>query len=351
VLFDSPNSWFMTNWMSYMQVVDPELTQIRKIAKKSPDNIPAQRFVMDISSDSEKEKMTVFYGTLFTKTGNSDFKYLEIRAMGDSPEQDSAFVRASRKHPENGWLNFAAGYVFSRDGNWKLADEHYSKIINGSQSTREIVALDYVKIRRLQCALTNSPFVNSNYYLNSHIEYQLRLDAGDQTNITEPYEMIPYYLSLENYDTVQDLLPTLPIESQGHYLWFLAASQPDNQGAFDEAVNTDHKVSINGSNCTIALAVMASRKYDYSETKELLETLMTEEDIASTLAFVKAIQNKNLSAARKIIKSASSYQVSTTFKLIACIMLKEKVPQDWYRHVNSLLFVSEKPYLGYCLNR
>ena len=163
--------------------------------------------------------------------------------------------------------------------------------------------------------------------------------------------MIPYYLSLENYDTVQDLLPTLPIENQGHYLWFLAASQPDNQGAFDEAVNTDHKVSINGSNCTIALAVMASRKYDYSETKELLETLMTEEDIASTLAFVKAIQNKNLSAARKIIKSASSYQVSTTFKLIACIMLKEKVPQDWYRHVNSLLFVSEKPYLGYCLNR
>ena len=258
-------------------------------------------------------------------------------------------VQASKKYPENGWLNLAAGYLFARDENWKLADEHYSKIMNGSQNVREIVVSDYVKIHRLQCELTNSPFVNSNYYLHEQIEYQLRLDAGDQTITSQEGEMIPYYLSLEKYDMVRDLLPTLPVESQGHYLWMLAASQPDNQAAFDEAMNLDQNVSINAINYPIALALMASRNNDYSELEEFLTRVMTERDIASMLAFVNAIQTKNMSSARGIIDNVSNYQIGTNLKLIACIMMKERVPQDWWRQVNSLLFVSDKPYIGYCI--
>ncbi|PHR37123.1 MAG: hypothetical protein COA38_00085 [Fluviicola sp.] len=349
VQFDSPNSQYMANWLSMMLTFDPELIQIQKVARKSRENIPAQRILMDAASESEKENLNVLYKKLFAKTGNPDFKYLEIRALEDSPEQDVAFVQASKKYPENGWLNLAAGYLFARDENWKLADEHYSKIINGSQNVREIVVLDYVKIHRLQCELTNSPFVNSNYYLHEQIEYQLRLDAGDQTITSQEGEMIPYYLSLEKYDMVRDLLPTLPVESQGHYLWMLAASQPDNQAAFDEAMNLDQNVSINAINYPIALALMASRNNDYSELEEFLSRVMTERDIASMLAFVNAIQTKNMSSARGIIDNVSNYQIGTNLKLIACIMMKEKVPQDWWRQVNSLLFVSDKPYIGYCI--
>lgn len=350
VRFDDPFSPYMTKWMTLNGSFDPEMLEIKKIAKNSPENIPAQRIVMDLADDAEKKEIHEFNKGLFAQTGNPDFKYLSIRAMEDSPEQDLAFTEAIKEHPKNGWLNLAAAYVNARDENWALADKQYSNLIEYAPNMGSMIYMDYIRVHKLHCESNNAPFIKTSMYFDSQAEYFLRIEDGDQTIIDSEIEMIPYYISLQKFDKVNRMVEEFTVEEQGHYLWMLAASQPKNQEAFEKATKVDSKTLTNTNDYLIALGVLASRNEDFAHLEELMLAFSTEEVVTSIMDFTKAIQNKNISAANKIIDDSENYMVNTELKLIACIIMKEKVPLDWYRQVNSILFHSEKPYIGYCIN-
>ena len=49
---------------------------------------------------------------------DADWRYIDVRAMPDGPEQDQAFLDEHRRWPDNVWLSNAAGYVYAKRGDW-----------------------------------------------------------------------------------------------------------------------------------------------------------------------------------------------------------------------------------------
>lgn len=308
--------------------------------KMYPDETATHRFLMNWSGEEEKIRMVDRYAEKYKRTKNSDYLYLSIRAMNDGQEQDDRFVQAYKMYSDNQWLALASGVVHANHEDWKASIEAFEGIDSNTPMYQS--ACDtYTRVRRMQSSLDG----NTNWRTQAGCENTGFLHNIETGVAVDSYFELNRNLMDGDMEAVKHEMSKFSLDEIGSVRAFVAASLPKDDPFIDEVLADDLRFAIPRNLPTIIGLKIRARKETGQAVDQLsLESIMLPKEAKRFKEYVQHIEASDLNAAIELLEQEESFAFRAHMKVIACIAMEDKVPDAWFKEVNSLLFFYERPY-------
>jgi len=341
--WDNKNSKYFQLWLAYASALDDGLDIVRERIKTEPRLVPLLRMEQSLTEGSEHEEVCQRHAALSAQDpDNADFKYLAIRCMPDSPEQDSAFLQGFKTWPDHAWFSLAVAYHESLAGSWEASIEDYLNAVKAYRPLKAYLSEDLLRLHRVT-DYTSDLDVNRLAKLNSQVYYNLALESGDEFKGSALYA----YSLLKKGDFEDALTAASGDEQiQKRISMFVAASSGATREQIDQALYTEYEFQSDESLTWAVWGLSLREGGDGAELEEVLRAFNNNytEQIFRFMAALKS-NKENLNDSEKRLNGLEPLARAYAYSA-ACVYLQNKCPGDWMKQANSLLFVHERPYLA-----
>ncbi len=345
--WDSPEGIHAGGWLSMASTIPEARELLHFRLNKFQDDVAAWRILMDLSSGDEKNGLRNTFEEKYRKTGKSEYLYLSLRILEDGPEQDSAFVEAHKKYPNDPWLAQAYGYLRASDDKWDEALRAYRRAEELSKPVGKMIGEMLFRIERRQGVNFNS-LVLGRFESNPRIDYAYNLEHGNPNYVDRNSDIFFYYLNSGDLVSARGVLERTGRENRPFYLWYYAASVGAEEEYVREALASDLNTTVHGGNVASMVGLMARKNQLTEQTLERFGAFysLDKTDLEIFGNFVTAVSSNKLSEADRILSSVDHFLIRAVYKEVGCVILGEEAPETWVFDVHKLLFADERPWVG-----
>lgn len=342
------DKWF-NMWLGIAARHPGGINMIKERLKHHPMEVSSVRWVLDIGSPDEvKEMSSKIRSAAKRAPENPNLYYLNTRILPDDVEQDSAFLRGTEKWPTNGWLAMASAYVYASQEKWQKALDQFTTVAQELPAFRENIAIDMERIfKRLNADIfeEENKLMRHAMDQSSNIDYYRWLEQDMPTDQTDVTDVAYCFLANGELDKAMNHLKQLNALDQS-FLWYIAASSNAPEDVVSKMLEIKPSNSIDLDLLPIVIGFRAKHNQDISELTEALATSLGLKDVTSLNEFIAFVKAGKIGQANKNLKKGGFY-IKMMKELIAGIILEKETPHSWRRNINSLVFITEKPYLDF----
>ena len=306
-----------------------------------PKDILLLRFEQDSSEGEKHEAVCARQRTLAeTEPANAGLQYLRIRCMPDDQQQNTQFIAAQEKWPDNPWLSLAAGATYAERGDYLQAQPKYEHARKRLIAMRRYLSLDVARLRRLNSADGNLDFAD--LAANSdQLSMFLMIETGRDTAGTalEPYH------SLARGDLDAAMLQAKKLNDGSERVLRLAAASEGATRAMIEAALALPLGDTEDFGTAIAMYGVAARhQRDTSAYLAHLEKMMGSQG-KPVLTFLESVRAGADPEQSRATLPQSDFSVRLQAIQAAVIMLGPRAPPAWRKEASRGLFVGERGYM------
>jgi len=259
--------------------------------------------------------------------------------MEDGLVQDATFLSGLQKFPDDGWLNYAAGYLHSKNWDGQKAYDAYDKVYKSDTGLEAHGAIQMIRLGRLLNDQGKDVSTEIQMEESQIFDYYAsQVDGVDEGGIDNVYTQL--YKG--------DVPTASSIAAQGgddfaSVKVLIGASD----GAPDEMVETalDQNIDNLTDEAFVSFIGLKFRSdMSIEEHTQKIEGLFPEEEDVSVIEFIDAVKNANYTRAEQILKS-SSLKTQGSLATLAYLMKGKRIPKLWTQLAKAVLYPSERPYI------
>lgn len=344
VRFDEEASPVFARWLALASSHPEARPVLLERAARTPRAVILQRAVQDALVGDEKRAWCARIQAEAAALGDDgDLQYLAIRCQADGPEQEAAFRRAYERHPQNGWLAYAAAPAYAAEHEWPRALEAY-RAVSQAPSLAPLwsgAALEAVRTHRAATALGASvtpPPSMRGATLPSEPLGLVRLLEGPPSRDEAP--VVGALRALAKGELEVAVTRADP-ENRPMMLILAAASDGCPARLVEEALALPAS-EVDGTSA-MHLAALALR--EGRSGKELLARSGLDEAMVDRLA--SSLVPDRLHREPKALEAlASGLPLPLQGQLLAMgtVVLGAEAPEQWRAQAKAMLFPFERPY-------
>lgn len=334
--WDPPGSPHIIEWLSIAQHLEMgDLIDQRVV--QYPEETASIRLAMDRSEVKKNEICDRYQQKAIESPENSTYYYIATRCMPSGTARDQAFLKGVQKWQEDGWLNYAAGYLYTRAWKWQEALDAYELVHQSEIGLHEQAALNVIRLERLledQSEGSNIGITLQSPFLNY---YSSQIDGKDEGG----FDNIFTQLNIGALDIASELAQKVEGDV-GNQLVMIGASD----GATDKMIETGlaQKAENLTDEAFLSFIGLRLRKnMSISDYEERINQLFITEEL-SVSAFIKAVKISNFPKAEKIMKKGG-LTTQASLATLAYVMKKKSIPQSWRTLAKKILYPSERPFI------
>jgi len=336
--WDAPESADLMAWLAQASSLPeyPAILQGRLV--DNPLDIVSLRAEQDIT-DSRPATCARQTALALQHADNADLQYLAARCMEAGPAREAAFKTGYKKHPDNGWFAYAAGYDFASVGNWPEAAKAYGVAV-GKPMLADQAAADLARVRRLtQGANAN---VQDLLPKSAALRTNRILETGEGMSEADPARI---YFDL-NRGQVDGAAKRWQVASgSDRALRLIAASE----GAPADLIERSLTLAPNqGMDSDVFWSALGLALRHQRNAEPLLAKLKAEQnqEALPLRKFVEIMQTtQDPAQADKALQNVLP-QMRAQAYVLGVIVLGRKAPAAWRDFAKKALLVTERPYLG-----
>ncbi len=337
-LWDSNNDKNTLQWLGAATALPDFKEVFQKRMEKYPNEIATARMLMDAGDDTSKAAVCADFEAKFAQEPNNpDLYYIKTRCLPDGPEQNQEFINGANKWPEHGWLNYAASYAYTRQGDWRKAHESLMMAYPKVAGLKEQIALLVERIARYRKTKGESleKITDSK---NEYLSYYKSLEEGLEKAPAD------YAYFLINEGRLEEALAQVEKEVaiRPNVLAMCAMSDDAKEEWIKQALEIDPN-TLNNSRAVLLAGLYLRKKKGLDKFEQILTDFTAGEDI-SALDFIAQLKSKNYDEAERVLLQ-SSVQTQGYLSALAYVAQGDKVPSDWKTKAQTMLFAGEKPYI------
>jgi hypothetical protein len=326
----------VVEWLGFAASLPDFPVILRERLGHNPRDIPALRAEQDAKT-SRSEACVRHRALAAASPHDADLVYIAVRCIEDASERGKRFIEAFRKHPNNGWLAYAAGHELSDRRAFRDAMQALL-VATHTPALRPVSALT---IQRLQRASPNDvASLDELMQQSAQLKQLVALETGGKDVPDGPFRA--YSLlglgeltqAVERASGEPDLHPRV--------LRLAAASDGAPRELVEAAFKLTKEQGVDDATLWTSLALEAREGRPFSlldtakasagdETKPLLRMLEDKTLVDRPERLEELVQPLALMA------QVQAY-------MMGAIMKGSTAPSSWRRLSSELLFASERPY-------
>lgn len=341
-MYSSADDPQLVDWITYSAYMDPDMAAVKKRLERNPSEVASMRALMDSGSEEDKKSSCERVASQVSANPmDADLQYLNCRCMEDETEKDQAFMAAYEKWPNNGWLSYAAGHVYSAQEKWDEAMDAYAKAMTLQPSSTNAYLM---QINRLKRHTQKGGFPGAYLFdYDEDIKYVNALRTGNSEEFYEDADGFYSLIRLQKYKSAKLLLANSSDADYQKLLFDLSRNATDD--FHQEIMNSDAYMDADGDMFFMAAAFSAKHGVDLSKGTNwsyALEDLEIDEEAFGK--YLSALKSKSMSQVSNTIKGLTdNFVIKVKLKNMARIVLGESIPESWKNETTNMLYVNEKP--------
>ena len=314
---------------------------VRARLKADPEDVLTLRAEQDARQDL-RAAVCKRHQALATAQPNSvNFQYLAARCIDDDAQREQAFADLYAQAPNNGWVATAMGYTYAEHARW-------SEAVGALDVARKIVpamsdrlALDTMRLRRILSSDGNAK--SSDLLRQSDVlRYYFAVVSGQglQPGINKAYHDI----ARGDIDAAVKLKIQDPQE-RARVLRLAAASDGASREIVARALELPTDQGIDHATVWTALGLAVRERKDPAPYVAAIRESQDDE-AEKVLAFITSLRTASDPADAESVLDGVSIDARGVAYSTAVVILGSRVPTEWRRGAERLLFVPERPYFS-----
>ncbi len=332
VLWDDIKSNYIYDWVEVLEDSVTGINILKQRLKKDKNSVVILRGLLHRVDSLQRQKMCVnLKQKAANQPQNGNYYYLSSKCIKDNKEKNKAYINGYKKWKDNPWLSYAAAYSLAEENKWEKSYNAFVNAFSKSKYLSDRIKLDAERVRRVTNAKTK--------LTSEGIKSYKELESGKVSKEDVTYA---YYLKSQGKLNEAYTFISKFNDSRPYFIRLLAASDGANEEIINAAnkLETEDGVNYNSIWATLGLAIR--QKKDTKIYMDLLEKYGLKNKIMQQ--FLKQIKNSDFNAADKIIEQYH-FITKAHFYILANTILRNKIPKKWKHQINTILFISEKPYI------
>lgn len=332
-------------WIAMSLGIPSAQTILAARLSETPADVLLKRFAQDVSEGAAHAELCARdQAAAAAAPQDSDLAYLAIRCNADQALKSEAFVAARARHPQNGWLAYAAGYTELERGHWTEGQAALEQAHRLLPPMADHIAIDLARALRQQGRADASRLAQLKAS-SQLLRIQLALEAGSDGDQAVPTEYLE--LSRGHLSAAVDQAKRFSPQSGARVLRLAAASDGADEPLIARAFALPSDQGVDQSTVWVSAALAMRRKIDAKPFIDAGSRFATPEDARRMISFMAALNGpgRDVVAARRLL-SEMSFESQIRAYPVALVLLGRSTPQDWRVMAQRILFAAERPYFG-----
>lgn len=341
--WDEPDSPMLAFWLISGTKLPEFQTLIEQRLARYPSDVMTLRARQDSQSGTARDKVCAEDKTRAqAMPANGSLHYLAIRCLPDAAERNQAYLTATKRWPDNGWLAMAAGYTLLEQDNWKDASDKFSVALRTTPALREYLGTDALRIRRM-AKLDETP--EDPERTSSAVQHILKFESfpvsseGIREMVNDGRDAYAF-LQAGTLDNVAERVETHA--DRARLLRLLAASEGAKPEWIKKAFELDGSDKADSDTLPLILGLAARQKLNRNALLAQLKQTYPK-NYPAFVALLTLADKQDFAGMDKILITLQPYAQGEASAMLT-VMLEANTPTSIRERAKRLLFASERPY-------